>query len=99
MSEWQPIETAPKDKAFIALNHDGEIFPAKYIEDRLVYRLNSRREPRKFEIRMIDGERLLKEDEGYAMKNERWCSEWAYWSRLYEFEPTHWIPLPAPPPE
>lgn len=64
MSEWQPIETAPKDGSLI-LTYDG---------------CNSR---------VVE-----------------WWSEFKYWdyigdgfyrSEFSDHDPTHWMPLPAPP--
>lgn len=62
MSEWQPIETAPKDGTYL-LTSDGKW-----------------REVCKF----VDG---------------FWCSDLEGESYSYVLEPTHWQPLPEPPPE
>ena len=99
MSDWEPIESAPRNGArFYALNHDGEIWVARFDQyGRIIYRTNQRVEPRKFEVRTVDGEEWMKEDKQFSADNERWQSSWTLWSRLYEFAPTHWMPLPAPP--
>lgn len=100
---WQLIATAPKDgTVFLARNHDGEIWVAKYVTrpgagPQLVFRTNENWQPRSFIVHEIDGKRLLEEDEEYAQANEKWHSHWSYWRRGYEFKPTHWMRLPMPP--
>lgn len=97
MSDWKDISEAPKDKPFLALNHDGEIWVAKYDEDgRLYYRHSCRHEPRKWEVVVYDGEEYLREDKEFAARNEKWEANWVIWSRLFEFRPTHWSKLPDP---
>lgn len=97
MNKWKPIETAPRGKPFLALNHDKEVWVAKYSDDRLLYRQSCRHEPRRFEIVRHDGEDLLREDKSFAAQNEAWQSNWVVWSRLFEFKPTHWADLPVFP--
>ena len=63
MSEWQPIETAPKDKTDILVLSEGRVVEAYW-----------------------EGSR----SRGY----------WDSFFQSYEsesLEPTHWMPLPAPP--
>lgn len=96
---WSDLSNAPKDGTpFFALNHDKEVWVARYDRDgRIQYRWNGRHEPRSFEVRQINGEEWLKEDKQFAKDGEQWVSQWTIWSRLYEFRPTHFLPLPAPP--
>ena len=100
---WHEIATAPKDgTVFLARNHDGEIWVAKFVTNagtgpQLVFRTNENWEPRSFVIHEIDGKRLLEEDEEYARTNEKWHSHWSYWRRGYDFKPTHWMRLLMPP--
>lgn len=96
---WRDIATAPRDGTrFLALNHDGELWVATYDKyGRILFRSNERREPRRFVIHHIDGKKLLEEDEEYARANEEWSNHWTIWTRLYEFQPTHWLPLPSLP--
>jgi hypothetical protein len=61
MNEWRPIETAPRDKSFVALLHTSNGFSRYGI--------------------------------GWYMPSWGWQG----WSYAEGKQPTHWIPLPAPP--
>lgn len=102
MSDWQPIESAPKDgTVFLALNHDREVFASKYIEGdgtpRIAYRTNQQSFPERFTLRTVEGESLWIRDEEFAKREAHFDSHWSYWQSMYEFKPTHWLNLPNPP--
>jgi len=103
MGEWRTIDSAPLDgTVFLSLNHDREVWVAKYAQEsppRLCYRTNRLHEPKSFAVKMFDGEQWTKEDKEFAVANEAWMNSWTYWSRGYDFKPTHWMPLPPPPKE
>jgi len=92
---WQSIETVPRDGTqFFALNHDGEIWRCKYDEyGRLAYRTNHRMERKKWRLHDCDGV----EHRELIEENESWQSAWTFWSRMYEFRPTHWVKIPQLP--
>ena len=95
---WQPFETAPKYPArFLALNHDGEIWVATFTkDDRLCFRTNWRDEYTTHRERELDdGTRGMVRDDAATV--DKWRSSWTIWARLYDFKPTHWMPLPEPP--
>ena len=97
---WKTIDTVPRDgKPFLTINHDGEIWLAKYEigagSPRLCFRTNSRREPRSYIVHKVDGKKLLEPTNG--SEADTWDSCWTIWTRLYEFVPTHWMALPPPP--
>ena len=96
MCIWQSIEGAPTDGSpFLALNFDREVWVARIVDGRLQYRTNARCEPRRYEVVRHNGEELLREDKEFARNNEHWRSGWTIWSRLYEFKPVKWAPLPV----
>lgn len=87
MSEWQPIETAPKDgTAILIWQPDGAknwYMPRESLPDGGIYTL--------------EDERLLWFDDGrYAIGYWR---PWGGWGNRNSstVEPTHWMPLPTPP--
>ena len=98
---WQPIETAPRDgRPFIALNKDSEVWVAKYDRHgRINFRSNYWRDSYKYTTRMIDGQEWRLYDTDFGNEHSMWTNHWSLWIKGYEFEPTHWRPLPAQPSE
>lgn len=63
--EWQPIETAPKDRTALLLFLKSD-----------EYRIGS-----------------------WQSENSYWMDDSDYTALVRAFEPTHWMPLPSPPPQ
>ena len=98
MSDWKPISSAPKDGTeFFALNHDGEIYVAKFTDEppRLVFRTHGLREERAYRHHQFNGVKMLEPIN--QPWREVWEDVWTLWTRGYDFTPTHWMPLPSPP--
>ena len=80
MSDWQPIETAPKDGARIIL---AKIIPADEDREAAVWwACAGRWQP----------ERVLSGTGGHIRRQAQWTDGVDNLG-----EPTHWMPLPAPP--
>lgn len=95
---WQPIETAPKDGATFFAVQDGEVYVASFHDGRLMFRTHDLREPRTYQIVKVemDGKEVEASvliEEGPDVFEHHWC----YWTRGFDFNPTHWMPLPSPP--
>ncbi len=98
MSEWQPIETAPKDGTEFLAKQDGEIYHAKFQADgRFVFRTHTLWEPREHRLIKVkvevDGEGV----DAQVLPNEgpvEFLHSWTYWTRGGNFWPTHWMPMP-----
>jgi hypothetical protein len=91
MGEWKPIESAPRGCVpFLALNEDRECHVAAYDKDgRLMRRSHQQRFPQSF---VVEGGKKVLVSEGFEFN-----SDWSLWTKGYDFKPTHWLPLPAPP--
>lgn len=83
MSEWQPIETAPKDGTeILAWRADCGVLLVRYMcmEDFLTER------------------ELEGHDEETTFQDDWWCADFVTGCRLEgSVVPTHWMPLPTPP--
>lgn len=91
MSKWQPIATAPRDgRPFLALNNDMECHVSKIDEyGRILRRSHQQRWSQSF---LVEAGRKWLESEEFNFD-----THWSIWTRGYEFNPTHWMPLPSPP--
>lgn len=102
MMEWQDIDSAPRDGTpFLALNSDFEVWVAKYEQrhGRLCFRQNHWRDSYKYIVREIDGCEWRHYSQDFGRDNSGWTNHWSLWTKGYEFQPTHWLPLPHPPKE
>ena len=93
MSEWQPIETAPKGVEFLALQ-DGEIYHAR-INGRMTFRTHNLLCPKTYRIieAEMDGKIVQAEVLIEAGKRE-FRHAWTLWTDGFDFKPTHWAPVP-----
>lgn len=83
MSDWQPIETAPKDGTeILAYRQDCDVFIARYTSADA----------------FLGGNELEGMDEADIFAEGWFCADFVRGSRLDGAEmPTHWMPLPEPP--
>lgn len=72
MSEWRPIESAPKSRYVLVCNEAGEMAVAMFEGPALNNPI---------------AHALAKGGDGY----------WRLYGSVFRFEPSHWMPLPAPP--
>lgn len=83
MSGWQPIDTAPRDETEIILRKGDRVTAGAWIE--------------------WSKSEAVFNDRGDYMGQEEYDSgaHWASWDGGFceDDEPTHWMPLPAPPTE
>lgn len=97
---WQPIETrptAPGSRFLVWQDH--EIYAAGVDNHgRLMWRTHEQHEPRQYvtraiEINGVTADRLVLLGSGPDSFEHHWC----FWTRLFDFAPTHWCPQPMPP--
>lgn len=96
---WQTIEAAPKDGTRFMSLQDGEIYHTAYDKHkRIMFRIHSLHEPKtyayvkaKYQGKEVEAKHLIEEGE------ETFEHNWCFWTRGFEFKPTHWTPLPKPP--
>ena len=93
MSEWMPIETAPKDGTeFLAFGKAVKDFPVIAWDDS---------KPREAACCVIRWKEAWYDDfqeqpDGSFKKVQK--QGYAFWSpHPQQFRPTHWMPIPAPP--
>lgn len=83
MTEWQPIESAPKDGTEILACVNGFVPAVAWWEelpDDIMEHISEREKWRSVEAAEFETE-------------EQWMEHWTgSW-----YEPTHWMPLPEPP--
>lgn len=92
MSEWQPIETAPKDGTDIILGALPQIYDGKPTPARVTIGHWTTEEECRIYVGDCGGECRCPE---YDYEAPFWMS----WDGGFTEEnpPTHWMPLPAPP--
>lgn len=94
MSEWQPIETAPKGVEFLALQ-GGEIYHALIKDGRMMFRTHKLRCPKTYRIveAEMDG-KIVQAEVLISLGQREFRHDWTFWTDGFDFKPTHWAPVP-----
>jgi hypothetical protein len=99
VSHWQDIDTMPtKPGSEFLVLQDGEIYHARREETppyRLLWRTHGVWEPKEYRVQdvEVDGETTKRSVLMHEGPDE-FHHNWTIWTRLFEFAPTHWAPLP-----
>lgn len=100
MTDWQPIETMPREphRQFLTLQ-DGEVYQTRFTDDgRISWRTHALRCPESYERVEIEHRGQHVEARVYGPPQpEVFEHHWTLWTRGFDFKPTHWMPLPPPP--
>jgi len=95
---WQPIESAPKDgswvfaygRAYKELAENGWNWITHEMGDPLV--------PFMSPVRWVEGWYDKEIDHGDGSYHKERTLSYSYWGpHAHAFQPTHWMPMPAPP--
>lgn len=102
--EWRPIATAPTDGTRFLAYQRGEVWHAYgAINPRLgvpyfVRRAHERRRSATYRMLPVEVDGRLGEHKVILWEGpDNYEFHWVSWSRDFDFQPTHWAPLPSPP--
>lgn len=102
VGEWRPIETAPRDGTPFLATQGGEVYVAAYVGSeprRIAFRTHQLRVESKRRVidAEMDGEPVKAEVPVEQPWPEKFHHDWCYWTRGFDFKPTHWHHIDAPP--
>lgn len=97
--DWQDIASAPKDGTWVLAV--GKAYPELAERGDWITADPSRpRVPHTMMIRWVEGWYDKEVDLGGGTYRKKPTQGYAYWGpQPHAFHPTHWMPLPSPPPE